>query len=100
MLMAYAFISFTLFSRFAANLWSYISSYPVVYSILILPLTIVRFIGFGQEAKYGAARISSGATLTVAAVYGLSGACNVVLIRLTRSKSTLFGPRKEYDDDQ
>jgi len=41
--------------------------------------------------------IASAATLTVVAIYGLSGFCNVILLVLTRPSSVLFGRRAMYD---
>lgn len=65
--------------------------YPVVYSILILPLSIVRWIGFGQERGNGVYHIGAGATFAVISIYGLSGLMNVILLLLTRPNSLLFG---------
>jgi len=62
-------------------------AYPLVYCLLILPLSIVRWITFVQPGTY----IPAGATLAVTAVFGLSGFLNVCLIMTTRPKSGLFG---------
>ncbi|PPQ83623.1 hypothetical protein CVT25_006308 [Psilocybe cyanescens] len=67
--------------------------YPLVYCILILPLSVVRWIGFVQESHGGENRISATSTLAVTALYGLSGACNVILLLTTRPESVLFGKR-------
>ncbi|TRM70280.1 hypothetical protein BD626DRAFT_423053 [Schizophyllum amplum] len=61
-------------------------SYPLVYSILVLPLSVVRWIGFLDNDPQPPAL-----TMTVASIYGLSGAANVLLLRLTRPNSVLFG---------
>ncbi|KAF8893529.1 hypothetical protein BD779DRAFT_1506741 [Infundibulicybe gibba] len=71
-------------------------SYPVVYSILILPLSVVRWIGFVQERGGKPSNIASSATITVIAIYGLSGLFNVILLLTTRPNSILFGRRVEY----
>ncbi|KAF8160646.1 hypothetical protein B0H34DRAFT_838433 [Crassisporium funariophilum] len=66
-------------------------AYPIVYCLTILPLSVVRWIGFVQERNGGISHISSTATLAVAAIYGLSGAFNVLLLLTTRPDSVLFG---------
>ncbi|RDB16862.1 hypothetical protein Hypma_002509 [Hypsizygus marmoreus] len=66
-------------------------AYPIVYSILILPLSVVRWIGFVQERGGGTNTISASATMAVTSIYGLSGALNVVLLLTTRPNSILFG---------
>jgi len=66
-------------------------AYPIVYSILILPLSIVRWIGFEQESDDGVNRIGAPATIAVISIYGLSGLFNVVLLLTTRPNSVLFG---------
>jgi len=60
-------------------------AYPASYSLLILPLSIVRWIGFTQGAA------PSAATFAVISLYGLSGAVNVSLLLYTRPNSVLFG---------
>lgn len=70
--------------------------YPVVYSILILPLSVVRWIGFAQESGGNANHVGATATMTVISIYGLSGACNVILLLTTRPNSILFGKGIDY----
>jgi len=65
-------------------------AYPGVYCISILPFSVVRWIGFIQERGHRPNRVSSTATFAVAAIYGLSGVCNVVLLLTTRPDSVLF----------
>jgi len=72
-------------------------AYPIVYSVLILPLSVVRWIGFAQERGGRESHIGAAATLTVIAVYGLSGACNVFLLLYTRPNSILFGKSLVYE---
>ncbi|KAJ7451761.1 hypothetical protein B0H11DRAFT_2075009 [Mycena galericulata] len=62
-------------------------AYPVCYSVLVLPLSVVRWIGFTQADR----TIPSAATFAVISVYGLSGALNVALLLNTRPNSVLFG---------
>lgn len=74
-------------------------AYPLVYSILVLPLSVVRWVGFVQERGGRLSHIASSATLTVVTIYGLSGAMNVVLLFVTRPNSLLFGHTQVYDTD-
>ncbi|KAK0476750.1 hypothetical protein IW261DRAFT_1566827 [Armillaria novae-zelandiae] len=60
--------------------------YPAVYSILVLPLSVVRWITFNGKNQLG-----SEATLIVISIYGLSGMMNVILLLVTRPNSVLFG---------
>jgi hypothetical protein len=56
-------------------------SYPIVFAVAALPLTVVRLItGFGSATHHLPA-----ATFAVECIYSLSGALNVILILLTRS---------------
>ncbi|TFK44244.1 hypothetical protein BDQ12DRAFT_7819 [Crucibulum laeve] len=71
-------------------------AYPIVYSITVLPLSVVRWVGFVQERNHGHNNIPSAATLAVCAIYGLSGACNVILLLTTRPSSVLFGRPIDY----
>jgi len=73
-----------------------LSRYPFVYCISILPLSIVRWIGFIEERGSGVNHVSPAAIFAVAAIYGLSGACNVVLLLTTRPDSVLFGKPTHY----
>ncbi|KAJ6521955.1 hypothetical protein DFH09DRAFT_212956 [Mycena vulgaris] len=66
-------------------------AYPACYCVLVLPLSVVRWIGFVQERGGRASNIPSAATIAVVSVYGLSGALNVVLLLYTRPNSVLFG---------
>lgn len=58
-------------------------------------MSVVRWIGFVQERGGNESHIASSATLTVIAIYGLSGAFNVILLLVTRPNSILFGRRRE-----
>ncbi|KDR75049.1 hypothetical protein GALMADRAFT_248909 [Galerina marginata CBS 339.88] len=73
--------------------------YPLVYCVSILPLSIVRWIGFIQERNGGTSRISSTATAVVSTIFGLSGVCNVMLFLTTRPESVLFGKYYEGDNE-
>ncbi|KAF8971117.1 hypothetical protein BDZ97DRAFT_1651830 [Flammula alnicola] len=60
-------------------------AYPLVYCLSILPLSVERWITFVHPNS-----VSGTATFAVTALYGLSGACNVVLLLTTRPESVLF----------
>lgn len=66
-----------------------ISRYPVAYSIVVLPLSVVRWITFGEQ---GCGRSSVPAAATFAAVFlhGCFGFVNVVLLLTTRQTLLLF----------
>jgi hypothetical protein len=57
-----------------------------------MPLSIVRWITFVQEARNGGVNyVPSAATLVSAAIFGLSGFFNVLLLLTTKPESGLFG---------
>jgi hypothetical protein len=62
-----------------------IFSYPFVYSILVLPLSIVRWTDFAQGSH-----APSVATFIVINVYALSGAFNALLLLWTRPNFFIF----------
>jgi hypothetical protein len=71
--------------------------YPVAFSVLVLPLSIVRFIHFIQVAQ-GMARLPSSATISGTAIYNLSGLVEVVLFFHTRQGLLLFGQDDGFMD--
>jgi len=52
--------------------------------------------GFVQEQGNGVNHVPSTAIFAVAAIYRLSGACDVVLLLSTRPESALFGKPKRF----
>ena len=60
--------------------------YPIVYCVLVLPLSIARWRGF-EDAN----SVPPAATFSVCALFGLSGLFNVVLLMTTKPESGLFG---------
>jgi hypothetical protein len=56
--------------------------------LLVLPLSIVRFISFHEEDISGEAKQRPVATFVVAIIFGLSGVFNALLYRLTRKPLT------------
>ncbi|TFY64241.1 hypothetical protein EVG20_g6012 [Dentipellis fragilis] len=67
--------------RFALSMLAY----PLSYSVLVLPLSIVRWLTFNTGGS-----VPSAATFVVITLYGLSGMVNVLLLLLTRPRLLLF----------
>jgi len=67
-------------------------AYPVLYGLQILPLSVVRWLGFVQE-NHGDHKnhVPPGAVISVAVIYNLSGITNIVLFLFTRRGLLLFG---------
>ena len=57
-----------------------------MYCISILPLSVVRWITFVNKGT-----APGTATFIILCIFGLSGACNVVLFLTTRPNAVLFG---------
>ena len=64
--------------------------YPVMYTITVMPLSVVRFIQFGQERHGRQSHIPPGATFGVESLWNLNGVVDVVLFFLTRQGLLLF----------
>jgi len=66
-------------------------AYPLVYSCLVLPLSVGRWIGF-EQASHGDKKVHvpASATLAIQTIYALSGICNVILFLTTRPNLLLF----------
>jgi hypothetical protein len=69
-------------------------SYPIIYSILVLPLSVVRWLQFTNNSI----AIGSEATFIVMSLHELSGFLNVLLLMNTRPDSILFGKEVNPDD--
>jgi hypothetical protein len=54
------------------------SSYPLAYSVIVLPLSVVRWLAYNNK------RVPSVATFFVMTMYSLSGAINVLLLVVVR----------------
>jgi hypothetical protein len=78
-------IAYALLSLLTAKNLTLGPSYPSVYCLMILPLSIVRWIGFRQEAISGHSHIPPAATFVGGILFALSGVWNTVLYLLTRS---------------
>jgi len=66
-------------------------AYPITYSIVIIPVSVVRFIEFSQENKGQPDHIPVAWIFFSGAIYWLSGIINVLLFILTRRGLLLFG---------
>ena len=67
------------------------SRYPIVYCVIAVPLSVVRWLGFTEEIKYGVNPTPAESNLAVLAIFGLSGFLNAILLLTTRPQSGLFG---------
>jgi hypothetical protein len=63
-----------------------------VYSVLIIQLSVVRFIEFTNKPSF--VTVSSAATLSAITIFGLFGLFNVLLFVITRPDLLLFDKRK------
>ena len=61
-----------------------------MYTVTVIPLSVVRFIQFGQERHGKQSSIQSGAPFGVESLWNLNGAVDVVLFFLTRKGLLLF----------
>jgi hypothetical protein len=59
--------------------------YPILYCVLVLPLTVVRFMGFHEQHVTGRTHRQPVATFIVINLFTLSGVFNALLYRLTRA---------------
>ncbi|THH10514.1 hypothetical protein EW145_g1272 [Phellinidium pouzarii] len=69
-----------------------ILGYPVLYSIIVLPLSVTRWVSFSRT---GTSSVPSAATFAATFLFGLSGAVNVILILSTRPNLLLFNCESE-----
>ena len=67
--------------------------YPICYTILVLPLSIVRWRTFRSPTQQ-TVQTPFAVTAVVVTIFGLSGVINVALIMLTRRNLLLFGERR------
>jgi hypothetical protein len=69
-------------------------SYPLAYSLVVLPLTIARWSLFNGK------KVSSAATFFSVSVFNLSGAINVILFLIVRPRLLLFSPPEELSEPE
>ena len=67
--------------------------YPISYTILVLPLSIVRWMTFHppEEKAPDTPFVFTAVAITI---FGLSGVVSVVLVMSTRSNLLLLGPNR------
>jgi len=65
----------------------------MVYSVIVIPLTGIRWSGFTRESETGVNPIPAEYTsnFVALALFGLSGFLNAILLLTTRPQSGLFG---------
>ncbi|KIY44568.1 hypothetical protein FISHEDRAFT_51194, partial [Fistulina hepatica ATCC 64428] len=76
-------------------------AYPLVYSVLVLPLSVARWVGFSRTdndpnsdsctSRPSNDGVPPWATIFAVTLFGLSGAANAALLLRTRPNSILFG---------
>jgi hypothetical protein len=64
-------------------------SYPLAYSLVVLPLSVARWLQFQHKS------VPSAATFFGSSMFGLSGTINVCLFLLVRPQLLLFTPPEE-----
>ncbi|KLO07848.1 hypothetical protein SCHPADRAFT_944920 [Schizopora paradoxa] len=64
-------------------------AYPIAYSIVVLPLSVVRWITFGEQGC-GRSSVPEAATFAAVFLHGCFGFVNVVLLLTTRQTLLLF----------
>lgn len=75
--------------------------YPIAYTVLILPLSVVRWMSFVNPdlRELQTHPSMAAATLIFHATFRLSGVVNVGLVLLTRPNVLLFGESRDDDGD-
>ena len=67
--------------------------YPLGYAIIVLPLSISRWLSFKHKDQ-----VPSAAIFFSVSIYNLSGAINVLLFLVVRPGLLLFTPPKQFRD--
>lgn len=67
----------------------HILSYPVAYSVVVLPLSVVRWMTFSEQGC-GRSTVPAAATFSAVFLHGCFGFVNVVLLLTTRPTLLLF----------
>ncbi len=60
-----------------------VTSYPLAYSVVVLPISLARWVQYGRH-------VPSAVTFFAVTVFYLSGAINVLLFLITRPELLLF----------
>ena len=69
--------------------------YPILYCVLVLPLTVLRFMEFHEEKVYGQTHKRLVVTFIFDNLFVLSGVFNALLYRFTRSG--IFKPEVQLE---
>jgi hypothetical protein len=72
------------------------SRYPIAYTLLVLPLSIARWISFTRPDE----TVPSWATFLVNTIYNLSGFVNVFLLLVLRRTSGLLGGENDDEEEE
>ncbi|EJD52474.1 hypothetical protein AURDEDRAFT_142434 [Auricularia subglabra TFB-10046 SS5] len=72
--------------------------YPLLYSILVLPLSIFRWVGYAMQQERPPRQLPFAVSIVSITVFGLSGLVNVALFMFTRPKLLLFEGRRRQND--
>ena len=68
--------------------------YPICYSIIVLPLVVVRWMTFVPPKGRTASDINFATSIMAITFFGFSGVVSVILILLTRRDLLLLGPSR------
>jgi hypothetical protein len=68
--------------------------YPICYSIIVVPLIVVRWITFVPPSGKTASDVQFPATVAAITLFGFSGVVSAMLILLTRRDLLLLGPSR------
>ncbi|KAI9442147.1 hypothetical protein H4582DRAFT_1926706 [Lactarius indigo] len=71
-------------------------SYPLAYSIVVLPVSITRWLVFSNKNK----KVPSAAAFFAVSMFNLSGAINVLLFLIVRPGLLLFSPPEEFGEPE
>ena len=69
-------------------------SYPLAYSLAVIPLSVSRWLQFGHK------NVPSAAILFGGMMFNLSGAINVLLFLIVRPHLLLFTPPEELSEPE
>jgi hypothetical protein len=69
-------------------------SYPLAYSVMVIPLSISRWLQFNHKS------VPSAAVFLGEIMFNLSGAVNVLLFLIVRPHLLLFTPPEEFVDSE
>lgn len=64
--------------------------YPALYSVLVAPLSISRWLGYAMQNESPPRQLSFAVSIVSITLFGLSGLVNVALFVVTRPKLLLF----------